>query len=154
MPVVAMNMLWRRAGMRYDDREIAKVDFIAEQRTEQFEQARIREYVRAAEGAGHAQRDIAARTPDRKKPIRRRPLGLGSHGGFVQGSELREILLMHRFDSGGWKHATEQHTAVLTDGGMSRGLGGGRKLAVGPLARGNLDNPIHRQLLRKQRRRR
>ena len=49
-----MNMLNWRAGMRYDGREIAQMNVLAEQRTEKLEQARAREHIRPPEGTGHA----------------------------------------------------------------------------------------------------
>src|SRR5215471_12061876 len=107
---------------------------IAEQRTKNLEQTTVRKDVRSRKGAGHAQRDIVARTPYLKKPIRPRSRRLALHRGQIQRSELRDILLMHGLDCGGRKHSTQQDAAVLIESRMRCGLGLRSNLSVGGLA--------------------
>src|ERR1700694_2078341 len=120
--------------MRYHDREIAQMYVFAEQGAEKLEQADVREHLRPAEVAGHARRDIVARAPYRKKPVRRRLCRLLAHCGPIQRPELRDILAMHGLDGGGGKRSTQQNAAVLMESGMSRAVGFGSKLPAGGLA--------------------
>src|SRR5580704_11326681 len=97
---------------------------VAEQATKQLEQKTVREHLRPAEGAGHPQSDVVARAPDAKEPVRRRLVRLALHCAPVEGSELREIVAMHRLNDSGRKGPTEQDATVLVESGTrsARGL--------------------------------
>jgi hypothetical protein len=88
MVVVAVRLLLWRARMRYNHRAAVQAHVLAEQRKKKLEQETVREHLRAAERAGHAQRDIVARGPHPDEPVRRRFLRLSAHGGQIQRSEL------------------------------------------------------------------
>ncbi len=58
---------------------------------------------------------------------------------------------MHGLDGGGRERSAQQDAAVLIQGRKGGGLGRGRKLPLGPLARRNDNDPIHPQLPRRAR---
>src|SRR5258708_2636870 len=132
--------------MRYDGREIAQMNFLAEQRPQKLEQGAVREHLRPAEGTGQAQREIVARTSNVEKPVRRRLLRFALHGGPIQRSELGDVLTVHGLDGGERKRSAQQDAAVLIESRVRCALGLRSEYPAGGLARRDGDDPIHLQL--------
>src|SRR5580704_19706013 len=88
----------------------------AERRMEKLEEETVREHLRSAEGAGHAQRYIVAHTPDLNDPVGRWFCCHALHSGEIQRSELRDIFALHGLNDGGRKSSTKEDAAVLMHG--------------------------------------